>query len=117
MKRLCVLLILCSLLLSTACGSGAAENPAGNESGETTAGTDTTEQLSERETVRCSLPEDLKFEGKKVNVLVSDDEKKVLEVWAEQTGDVVEDAVFNRNLAVSENTTATENGHGTTSAS
>ena len=44
--------MLCSLLLSTACGSGAAENPAGNESGETTAGTDTTEQLIEREKVR-----------------------------------------------------------------
>ena len=45
MKRLCVLLILCSLLLSTACGSGAAENPSGNESAETTVSTDTTEKL------------------------------------------------------------------------
>lgn len=117
MKKLCVLLILCSLLLSTACGSGAAENPSGNESAETTVSTDTTEQLSERETVRCSLPEDLKFDGKKVNVLVSDDEKKVIEVWAEQTGDVVDDAVYNRNLAVSErlgitieHTPVTDNG-------
>ena len=102
MKRLCVLLMLCSLLLSTACGSGAAENPSGNESAETTVSTDTTEKLSERETVRCSLPEDLKFDGKKVNVLVRDGSEFIIEIFTEQTGDVVDDAVFNRNLAVSE---------------
>lgn len=101
MKRLCTMLILFALLCAS-CGSGTPDIPAGNESGETTAGTDTTEQLSERETVRCSLPEDLKFDGKKVNVLVRDGSEFIIEIFTEQTGDVVDDAVFNRNLAVSE---------------
>lgn len=101
MKRLCTMLILFALLCAS-CGSGTPDIPAGNESGETTAGTDTTEQLSERETVRCSLPEDLKFDGKKVNVLVRDGSEFIIEIFTEQTGDIVDDAVFNRNLAVSE---------------
>ena len=101
MKRLCTILILFALLCAS-CGSGTPDIPAGNESGETTAGTDTTEQLSERETVRCSLPEDLKFDGKKVNVLVRDGSEFIIEIFTEQTGDIVDDAVFNRNLAVSE---------------
>ena len=89
----------------------------GNGSDDTAAGTDTTETLSERDMVRSSLPEDLKFEGKTVNVIVGDTGTSSNDIWSEQTGDVVDDAVYNRNLAVSENTTATENGHGTTSAS
>lgn len=101
MKRLCTMLILFALLCAS-CGSGTPDIPAGNESGETTVSTDTTEQLSERETVRCSLPEDLKFDGKKVNVLVRDGSEFIIEIFTEQTGDVVDDAVFNRNLAVSE---------------
>ena len=100
MKRLCTLLILCSLIL-TACGSQSDEPTVTTPSDETTAA-DTTAELTGRDAVKCSLPEDVRFDGKTVNILVRDDEGNIREVYAEQTGDVVDDAVYTRNLAVSE---------------
>lgn len=99
MKKALSILLLFSLLLSTACGDSQTQN-------EDTSNSDTTasenSDNSDEDTVKCSLPSDLKFVGKTVNILVSDAESSLLEVYAEQTGDVVDDAIFNRNLAVSE---------------
>ena len=100
MKRLCTLLILCGLVL-TACGSPANDTTVTTQSDETTVA-DTTAELTGRDAVKCSLPEDVRFDGKTVNILVRDDPQYLIDVFSEQTGDVVNDAVFARNLAVSE---------------
>ncbi len=100
MKRLCTLLILCGIVL-TACGSPANGTTVTTPSDETTVA-DTTAELTGRDAVKCSLPEDVRFDGKTVNILVRDDPQYLIDVFSEQTGDVVNDAVFARNLAVSE---------------
>ncbi|MGN1128277.1 MAG: extracellular solute-binding protein, partial [Candidatus Flemingiibacterium sp.] len=101
MKKSCALLLLIALLC-TSCNSSPAGGQSDNGSDDTSSGTDTTETLSERDTVKSSLPEGLKFEGKTVNVIVGDTGTSSNDIWSEQTGDVVDDAVYNRNLAVSE---------------
>ena len=94
------MLILCGLVL-TACGSPANDTTVTTQSDETTVA-DTTEELTGRDAVKCYLPDDVRFDGKTVNILVRDDPQYLIDVFSEQTGDVVNDAVFARNLAVSE---------------
>lgn len=101
MKKAYAILLLFAMLLSTACGEQSNVND--NTDGEMS--TSTNEESSAgtgRDAIKSSLPEDLKFEGKTVNILCGDSEEKLLEVYAEQTGEVVDDAIYNRNLAVSE---------------
>ena len=100
MKRLCTLLILCGLIL-TACGSPSDETTVTTPSDETTAA-DTTAELTGRDAVKCSLPDDVRFDGKTVNILIRDTDDAKQEIYAEQSGDVVDDAIYARNLAVSE---------------
>ena len=94
------------LLLLSACGETPAEvgtdTPASPT--ETTAAAQTNEAATEpsRENTPDSLPE-LDFNGRDVSVLyrlVSN--LPDYEIYAEQTGDIIDDAVFNRNLKVSE---------------
>ncbi len=93
-KQISALLAL--MLTLTACGSGApAETTAaqGGESGETT--------TSASESARDSLDPTLDFGGETVTLYV-DKMCSLPEFDCEQTGDVVEDAVYKRNITVQE---------------
>ena len=64
---------------------------------------DSTEPLNHREAEASSLPADLDFGGNKLTVLSRDDEQCMQEFLVEEeTGDVVSDAIYARNLAVEE---------------
>lgn len=93
-KRTLLLLLIALLTCSaTACGGGETEP-------ETTASTDTTPVETEPET-RDRLPADLDFGGESV-VVYGPTELLVPEYDAELTGDVVNDALHNRNETVKE---------------
>lgn len=88
-----VLLVLLLLLAQTSCGGNTAET-------ENTA-IDTTEPTETESETRDSLPQDLDFGGESV-VIYGPTVLQVLEYDAELTGDVVGDALHNRNESVQE---------------
>ncbi len=89
-EALCALL-LASMLTSSACGGG---TPA---AGETTAASDeTTAAETESEFLPDSLPE-LDFNGAEINILQWAENNEFVE---EQTGDVIDDALYERDLNV-----------------
>ena len=68
---------------------------------ETTADTDATEPATTPGTTRDSLPDDLDFGNQTVTIFAASD-LPIVEFEAEQTGDVVDDAVFKRNQLTEE---------------
>lgn len=102
MKRLTALLILSGLAASIAsCGSDSPEPI------ESTADAPT-ETTAAPEKAFPSLPDDLRFSGETINVLIRKDSGTNSVLWKNefdveaQTGDVVNDAVWKRNQTVSE---------------
>ena len=102
MKRLAALLILSGLAASIAsCGSDSPEPI------ESTADAPT-ETTAAPEKAFPSLPDDLKFSGETINILIREDSGTNSVLWKNefdveaQTGDVVNDAVWKRNQTVSE---------------
>ena len=91
-KNLFALCLVISLLLSS-CGTTPSDAP------ETTPGGTASE--SETEKPRDSLPSDLNFGGRTVTLFI-DRDMSIVEYFADETGDVVDDAVYKRNLAVQE---------------
>ena len=93
-------LLIALLAQLTACG-GAAETPAGD----TTAAADTTAAITETERLTADIPTGLDYKGYKFRVLARatpmswDNYDLVAE---SETGDLINDAVFKRNLALSE---------------
>ena len=99
MKKCLGCLLLCALIL-TSCTGQEVEPVVTTESVGSVDGD--TKEIVGRDAVKCSLPDDVKFDGETVNILVRDEDCYIKEVFAEQSGDVVDDAIYDRNLAVSE---------------
>mgnify|MGYP004546471317 CR=1 FL=1 len=93
MKKNLFALCLAILLLLSSCGGTPSDAP------ETTPGGTASE--SETEKPRDSLPSDLDFGGRTVTLFV-DRDMSIVEYFSDETGDVVDDAVYKRNLAVQE---------------
>ena len=89
-------LLLAVMLMTASCGT-AADNPSG---GDTTSG-EGTSTAEETTAARDTLPDDLDFGGETVNLFV-DREMQITEYNAEEDGDIVNDAVYRRNVAVQE---------------
>ncbi len=101
-KKLTATLLLLSMLTSlAACGDAATETTA--DTADTAAVTET-ERETTAEEARLATPDDLpdtKFDGDTFTVLCYDHTSWTMTV-EEMTGDVVDDAIYNRNLNVSE---------------
>ena len=94
MKRYIACAVMCAMLLSTAsCGDAQGQTDV-----TTPSGAETTENTADT-AVKPDIPSDLTLGGETITILYRDGMKD--EFWTEeQTGDVVNDAVFNRNAAV-----------------
>ena len=96
--------IICALLAGVvtmlpACGSG------DNDENEQTQPTDTSSDVEtepSRENTPDSLPDDLDFNGLNIRIVCRDVEINVQEISAEQTGDIIDDTIYNRNRMVEE---------------
>lgn len=103
LKRKPLLSLLLATVLLTGCGGGTVDDEASPTPAEE--GTAETISAAETEITRAttpdSLPEDLDFGGKTVTILHRAGDRDVqVEVWAEDTGDVVESSICNRNIAI-----------------
>ena len=96
MKKSISLIIILSQLCALLAGCQGADTAP-----ETTADTDATEPATTPETTRDSLPDDLDFGNQTVTIFAASD-LPIVEFEAEQTGDVVDDAIYQRNTTVSE---------------
>ncbi|MFA6947814.1 MAG: hypothetical protein WCQ72_02425 [Eubacteriales bacterium] len=103
MKRLLALL-LCALVLVTAVGCG--DNAGGTAQTTTAAAADgetTTAGEPSRENMPDNLPDDLDLEGATINILYfGNDDSNNYDAVGESSGDIVYDAVYNRNVKVEE---------------
>ncbi|MBQ8508689.1 MAG: extracellular solute-binding protein [Clostridia bacterium] len=100
-KRAILFLLLTSMLASAAaCGDSGS---AGTDTTASTTNTaDTTVDTSLRENTPDSLPSNLNFNGQVVRIGYAGGDKAHLDVSGEETGDIVDDAVFSRQRSVEE---------------
>lgn len=108
MKKLLrsVSLFLAALMIGTAlfsCADNTEEKPEVSSSAETQVipPEEELDSLEARALIKDNLP-DYNAEGGVYRILASPDATKDLEIFEEATGDVVEDAVYNRNLKIKE---------------
>lgn len=101
-------LLLAALLAAPVCAS-CADTPASDPADTTAAVTEAqtaaeTVDPDDRTQMKDTLPDDLDFDGRTFTVFIScpSDQNDFLGGVAEQTGDLVEDAVYNRNASVEE---------------
>lgn len=105
-KRSLALLLALAMLLPMAIACGKTEEPAATTTAATTVATEATAAATEETTtegynVKDNLPEDLKFTGKTISVISRGRDWCKDEVSVENlTGDVINDAIYNRNAAV-----------------
>ncbi len=102
-RKTSLLLALILSLTAVSCGSEP-QNPDETSSDETSASNELTEtQPTEinRENAVIGLPK-LDFGGETINILYAGENVYAQDVYAEETGDVVEDAVYARNRSVEE---------------
>ncbi len=101
-----LLALLCTLPAAVSCGSSDNGTTVDTvqKTETTTAASVETEELTGRAAVKDNLPDTLDLGGKEIRILSrTDDRDTKIEFMAEsETGDVVEDAVYNRNLKVME---------------
>jgi len=100
MKKTLSLLLLIAMLASSfaACGSSTDETTA-----DTAAGADVTETTTEDTALKPDIPETADLEGYNFRVYTRDTDHHIKEVYAlELTGEVVNDAVYQRNMNVEE---------------
>lgn len=102
-KRTISILLLGAIGASVvSCGDEAPDQATTDDQTDTTA-----EVIVEEATKFPSLPDDLDFGGETLNILIREDSGSGSHLWAgefyvaESTGDVVNDAVYQRNLDVS----------------
>ena len=107
MKKATIAGILAGLLLASSlagCGQGSEKET--TVGGETTPGADTTTETESeteltRENTPDTLPAELDFGGEDICILYRGGDHDVqVEIMAENTGDVVDSSIFNRNIAV-----------------
>ena len=105
-KKSLALLMALIMLLPTALACGKTEEPATTTATTAQASTEGTTAATEETTtegyaIKDNLPEDLKFEGKTVSIISRGRDWCKDEVSVENlTGDVINDAIYNRNAAV-----------------
>jgi maltose-binding protein MalE len=99
-KTIAFILLICMLLSCISCQN----TPVSNIPTDTAALTDAEESpdLSLRENTPDTLPDGLDFEGAVLNISTRGDTDSVLDFFSEQTGDIVEDAIYRRNIRVEE---------------
>jgi hypothetical protein len=105
MKKFVTLFLLSSMILSmAACGGAPAADVQDTSEADTTAAPEVDSDGNGREFVEDSLPDDLDFGGETITILmrVGDAAVKGEFIAEEETGDIVNDAVYARNLAVEE---------------
>ena len=96
-KKAAALLFAALILLSSVAGCA---DKAGDDSANNSSVTESVETTEEE--LSDGLPE-LNFEGHNFRMLVRNSAEAVLDVWSEeQTGDLMEDAIFNRNFKIGE---------------
>nr|MBQ4318841.1 hypothetical protein [Clostridia bacterium] len=106
MKRITAFLTALLLLLPIAAGcasetSAETETPADSDTSVQTEAAVSAE--TERSQIKDGLPDDLDFEGRTIRIVHRDDGADLsIEVDCEQTGDVIDEVIFARNLAVKE---------------
>lgn len=106
MKKRIFAMLLCALMVAssmTACGNSTEETTEISGEQDTTVNTETTPEETEitRANTPDSLPDDLDFEGTTLNIFYFGEETSAqYDGPAELTGDVVMDALHNRNVAV-----------------
>ena len=96
------ILLLTAALYSTSlasCGDSSTE-----QTTDTTAVDVTTQEMTETEDsmLHDNLPDDLDFSGAQISILARGNDDSYLEIDAENDGDVVNDAIYTRNLSVEE---------------
>jgi len=103
--RLCALVLLAALLLP-ACAQNSPNVP--DTTAALPAATEpvtepvTEETTTSREQAKDNLPENLRFDGETIRITCRGNDSFQWELIAEDTGDVVESAIYDRNLAVEE---------------
>ncbi len=96
MKRFITLIIALSLIAGmAACGDTAAPDSEITKSG-------SDESTTEAPAATSGVPSDLKLNGEEINIWYTKDGTNYTDIAGEQTGDVLDDAVFSLNLAVQE---------------
>lgn len=97
-KRIISILLLLSLgtMFAASCGGEGTPETTTQPDAQTTSGDETSS-----DEITDDLPKDLKFGGETINVLYREDVANSFYV-GEQTGDIVDDAVYNANRAVEE---------------
>ena len=92
MKKITALILLVSILCAAGCGSN-------GDTTETTGETTTETTTAEEKILSPDIPSDLTLNGETITILYRDGMKD--EFWTEeQNGDIVNDAVYNRNATV-----------------
>lgn len=99
-KAIAFLLMICMLLPCVSCQSAPGETVSEDTTAQTAA--EDSLDLSLRENTPDALPDGLDFEGTVLNISTRGDDDSVLDFYSEQTGDIVEDAVYRRNIKVEE---------------
>ena len=108
MKKATIAMILVSALLLSSlagCGQGSEKETVGSETtpsatADTATETETETELT-RENTPDTLPADLDFGGEDIRILHRGGDHDVqVEITAENTGDVVDSSIFNRNISV-----------------
>ena len=104
-RSLAILLAILTVLPLVACGKAATEGSETTTAATTVATDATTNAVEETTTegyaIKDNLPEDLKFEGKIISIISRGRDWCKDEVSVENlTGDVINDAIYNRNAAV-----------------
>ena len=101
-KRVLVLL-LCAAMLLPACGKDTQSETESTADTDTVRHIETEPEETTRATMRDNLPSDLRYNGETVVYYVRGDENCIAEFQIEEmTGEVVNDALYQRNIDVSE---------------
>ena len=85
------------LLIAMLSGCG---NQESMSEGTTSADQDTKEETSADTTVKDDLPDDLDFSGRELRILTSNNTKNAVLVPEESTGDILNDAMYDRNMKI-----------------
>ena len=97
-----MVILLITAVLITSCGNNADANQNSNDTGKADVSSVADDAEILRENTPDNLPKDLNFDGEIITVHIRGDEQSTVEMNAELTGDVIEDAVYYRNQAVEE---------------
>lgn len=110
-RRYLSILLIATLTIAviTGCATQSDDKPQGKTQAPVIDDTRSDETL--RENYKDNIPDDLNFEGVNVKIHGRGDGDAILELSAEQTGDIIEDAIYRRNSMVEERLNITIEAH------